>query len=87
MDMISDWQTVVSSDNDVHEVFKFIAETVLDKAYVVERTDGSLGCYNCKAVRNGNNIEVYASEPQICRLFVNTKGKYNVKFDGEIIWQ
>lgn len=87
VDMISDWQTVVSSDNDVHEVFKFIAEAVLDKAYVVERPDGSLGCYNCKAVRNGNNIEVYASEPQICHLFVNTKGKYNVKFDGEIIWQ
>lgn len=84
VDMISDWQTIVSSDNDVHEVFKFIAETVLDKAYIVERADGTLGCYNCKAERNGKELRVIAAEPQICNLHVNLTNKYNVKFDGKI---
>ena len=85
VDMISDWQTIVSSDNDVHEVFKFIAEAVLDKAYIVERPDGSLGCYNCTVERNGSSLIVSVPESQICELYIHSSSKFNIKFQGKVI--
>ena len=85
VDMISDWQTIVSSDNDVHEVFKFIAEAVLDKAYIVERPDGSLGCYNCTVERNGSRLIVSVPESQIKTLYVNLLSRHDVKFDGKVV--
>ena len=85
VDMISDWQTIVSSDNDVHEVFKFIAEAVLDKAYIVERPDGSWGCYNCTVERNGSSLVVSVPESQICELYIHSSSKFNIKFQGKVI--
>ena len=82
--MIADWQTIVSSDNDVHECFKFIAEAVLCNAFVVERPDGSVGAYNCRATRVGDNLAVEASEPQIKTLYTNLTTPMNVSFDGAI---
>ena len=62
VDMISDWwkappDTNVGGyygqggacDNDVHEIFKAMEETVLTKAYVAQAEDGSLVTYNCTA--------------------------------------
>ena len=85
VDMISDWQTIVSSDNDVHEVFKFIAEAVLDKAYIVERPDGTFGCYNCTVDRNGSSLIVSVPESQICELYIHSSSKFNIKFQGKVI--
>ena len=85
VDMISDWQTIVSSDNDVHEVFKFIAEAVLDKAYIVERPDGTFGCYNCTVERNGSSLIVSVPESQIKTLYVNLLSRHDVKFDGKVV--
>ena len=85
VDMISDWQTIVSSDNDVHEVFKFIAEAVLDKAYIVERPDGTFGCYNCTVERNGSSLIVSVPESQICELYIHSSSKFNIKFQGKVI--
>ena len=82
--MVADWQTIVSSDNDVHEVFKFIAEAVLTNAFVVERPDGSLGCYNCRAQRRGNVLTVVPDEPQITHLHLNVTSGFQVDFPGEI---
>lgn len=85
VDMIADWQTIVSSDNDVHEVFKFIAEAVLDKAYIVERPDGTFGCYNCTIDPDDTDLKVTVSEPQITELYVNLSGKRKVKSDARLI--
>lgn len=82
--MIADWQTIVSSDNDVHECFKFIAEAVLCNAFVVERPDGSFGTYNCRLVREGDDLRVTADEPQIRNLHVKLIHPRKVVFDGKI---
>lgn len=82
--MIADWQTIVSSDNDVHECFKFIAEAVLCNAFIVERPDGSFGIYNCRLVREGDDLRVTADEPQIRNLYVNLIHPRKVVFDGKV---
>ena len=82
--MIADWQTIVSSDNDVHECFKFIAEAVLCNAFLVERPDGSFGTYNCRMVKEGKKLLVTADEPQIKHLHVNLLTPQKVVFDGDI---
>ena len=82
--MIADWQTIVSSDNGVHECFKFIAEAVLCNAFIVERPDGSFGTYNCRLVREGDDLRVTADEPQIRNLYVNLIHPRKVVFDGKV---
>lgn len=84
IDMISDWQTMVSSDNDVHEAFKFIGEAVLTNAFVIERADGTFGCYNCKISKKGKKITVKADEAQIKNLHLNLKNDYKIEFDGKV---
>lgn len=80
VNMVSDWQTVNTQDNDVHELFKCIGETVLTKAYVVERSDGSLQGYNCEIKKNGNTLEIISSEKQIQELHCNLRNAWQVKF-------
>lgn len=82
--MIADWQTIVSSDNDVHECFKFIAEAVLCNAFLVEKPDGSFGTYNCSVVKEGKKLLVTADEPQIKNLHVNLLKPQKVVFDGNM---
>ena len=82
--MVSDYQTVNVCDNDVHEVFKFIAEAVLTRAFILERPDGSIGAYNCKVRRRGKTLIVKADEKQIKELSVNLKSDYEVRFSGNI---
>ena len=59
-----------SCDNDIHEVFKCMCETVIDKAFI-HFEDGKLICYNC-SVDNGvvtlkdkfiNQLLVFADAP------------------------
>ena len=82
--MIADWQTIVSSDNDVHECFKFIAEAVLCNAFLIERPDGTFGAYNCGIVKQGKKLHVKAGEPQIKQLYVKVLKARKVEFDGEV---
>ncbi len=84
--MIADWQTIVSSDNDVHECFKFIAETVLCNAFLIERQDGTFGAYNCSLVRQGESILVKADEPQMRNLHVRLLKPRKIEFDGSITY-
>lgn len=84
--MIADWQTIVSSDNDVHECFKFIAEAVLCNAFVIERPDGSFGAYNCSLVRQGKTICVMADESQIKHLHVKLLKPCEIEFDGNVTY-
>ncbi|RHU28105.1 hypothetical protein DXD68_09390 [Parabacteroides sp. TM07-1AC] len=80
VNMISDWQTVNTQDNDVHELFKCIGETVLTNAFIIERPDGSVKGYNCDVKRKGNALEVSSFEKQIVHLHCNLKQACQVKF-------
>ena len=81
VDMISSWQPVNSQDNDVHEAFKFIAESVLTRAFVVERSDGTVVGYNCDVVKEGRTLTVIPSEPQITDVHLNLKSEYKIKLN------
>lgn len=50
-------------DNDVHEIFKCIEETVLKKAFILERENDSLICWNCSVTRTDSGISVIPFEP------------------------
>ena len=76
--MVSSWQPNNTCDNDVHEVFKFIAEAVLTNAFVIFREDGSTGTYNCTAERRGKRLYVRPDEPQITNLYVSGKSGMTV---------
>ena len=67
-------------DNDVHEVFKCMEETVLKKAYLYENEDGTFLCYGCRAKVCDGVLQIEVSEDaQI--LIYNLKREYS--FDGE----
>lgn len=84
VNMVSNWQTINTQDNDVHEVFKYIGESMLTNAFVVERPDGSIVGYNCTATRQGDKITVKASERQITNLHCNLRHAFAVAFDGRL---
>lgn len=50
-------------DNDVHEHFKCLEETILGKAFVLLRPDGSLLTYNCTAEWDRETLVVTFREP------------------------
>lgn len=83
VNMISDWQTVNTQDNDVHEVFKCLGETMLTNAFIVERKDGTLVGYNCEVYKNNNQLHVKASESQIINLHCNLKNGCQIRFNGQ----
>ena len=83
VDMISDWQGINTQDNDVHEVFRFIGESFLKNAFIVERPDGSLSCYNCTAKREKGSLTIVPDEKCITRLHLNLKSDKSVRFLGE----
>jgi hypothetical protein len=81
INMISDWQTVNTQDNDVHEVFKCIGETMLTNAYVVERADGTIKTYNCTAKKENGKLLINSNEKQIVHLHCNLKESYTIIFN------
>ncbi len=83
VNMISDWQPVNTQDNDVHELFKCMGETVLTNAFIIERGDGSVVGYNCRVKREGNRIEVMPFEKQMVHLHYNLKHPFEVVFNGK----
>jgi hypothetical protein len=83
VNMISDWQTVNTQDNDVHELFKCMGEAVLANAFLAERSDGSVMAYNCRVTRRGSRLEVQAEEKQITNLHCNFKSPFTVSFGGK----
>lgn len=83
VNMISDWQTVNTQDNDVHEVFKFMGEAMLTNAFVVERQDGTVAGYNCRVTRQGNTLYVEADEKQMVNLHCNLQHAYKIRFRGQ----
>ena len=58
-------------DNDVHEIFKCIEETVLGKAFLHENEDGTFLCYGCTVRADGGELTVTLPEDTsalVCRL-------------------
>ncbi|MDE5759396.1 MAG: hypothetical protein K2I11_00190, partial [Bacteroides sp.] len=82
VNMISDWQTVNTQDNDVHELFKCIGEAMLTNAFIIERPDGEVTGYNCQVTRQGNKLTVKANEKQIVNLHCNTRNACTISFNG-----
>ena len=48
-------------DNDVHEIFKCMEETVLHKAFLYEE-DGSFLCYGCSVKAEGESLRIECQE-------------------------
>lgn len=65
-------------DNDVHEVFKCLEETVLTSAYVVEHDDGTLACYNCSGTDTDGTLRISLHESQIHAVHLNLKSSRTV---------
>lgn len=80
--MVSDWQTVNTQDNDVHEVFKCLGETMLTNAFIVERANGELVGYNCTVRKQGKQWVVEPDEKQITNLHCNLKQAHVLSFRG-----
>jgi hypothetical protein len=74
-------------DNDVHEIFKCMEETVLTSAYVVEQSDGSISPYNCNIKIMGGIMEVIPAENVIDKVHFNLRKNIEVRirFDNKIV--
>lgn len=49
-------------DNDVHEIFKCMEETVMNKAFLHENEDGTFLCYGCKAESENGVLHIQTNE-------------------------
>jgi hypothetical protein len=101
MDMISGWYKAAPStwvtgywepdggccDNDVHEIFKCLEETVLTSAYVVEMSDGTMCPYNCKISFTDGTMEVTPDENVIVKVHFNLKRDIAVRihFSSKVV--
>lgn len=83
VNMISDWQTVNTQDNDVHEVFKYIGESFLTNAFLIERENGELKGYNCKVKGKKGNCVLEPYEQQVVNLHYNLKHKTELNWRGK----
>ena len=84
IDMISSWQGINTQDNDVHEVFRFISESFLRNAFVIEKEDGSFSCYNCTAKLRKGCLTVIPDEDCITRLHLNLRNDRKTRFRSEV---
>lgn len=98
MPMISDWykpkpNTLVTGywgydggncDNDVHEIFKCLAEILLTNAYIYEKSDGSIVGYNCSITKEREGISVNPDESVVTNLHYNLKKSTEITFRGEV---
>lgn len=67
-------------DNDVHEIFKCIEETVFRKAFIHERADGSYLTYGCKII--DGEIILNGNENKIV---YKIDGKKSFKLGGKLV--
>ena len=66
------WNSGWCCCNDVHEIFIAMAEVVLTCAYVIERTNGQLVTWNCRATRDDTGaISIQLAEDIVSRVHLN----------------
>lgn len=70
-----------SCDNDVHEHFKCLCETVFGKAFIHEKEDGSFEKYNCSEDGEG----FICKDPHLKALLVYSEKKDKIIFNGKEI--
>jgi hypothetical protein len=73
------WDSGWCCCNDVHEIFIAMAEVVLTSAYVIERTNGDLVAWNCRATREGAATSIQPVEDVVSRVHLNLRGPRQVK--------
>jgi hypothetical protein len=66
-------------DNDVHEVFKCVEEVALTSAYVIERADGDVVTWNCRAEKSGDGLTVDPAEEIVDSVHVNLRRTRDVR--------
>jgi hypothetical protein len=67
-------------DNDVHEIFKCMEETVMNKAFLYENEDGSFLCYGCEAESENGILRVKMRE-NAKTLVYSLKNRYRFGSD------
>jgi hypothetical protein len=74
------WDSGWTCCNDVHEVFTSMAEMALTSAYVIERENGELGAWNCKAtLDSAGGIDIQPAEEVVVRVHLNLLRPHQVK--------
>jgi hypothetical protein len=66
-------------NNDVHEHFKCLEETVLASAYVVERKTGEWVAWNCRVEAADDAIRIYPYEDIVSAVHVNLRQSHHLK--------
>lgn len=69
-------------DNDVHEHYKCMEETVFGKAFVLIREDSSILSYNCTATLEGDTLTVTPYE-DCDKVHINTPRALTLIYDGK----
>lgn len=67
-------------DNDVHEIFKCLEETVLKKAFVLKRDDGTLLSFNCALKADRDTLLIEETETADCLHL-------NLNESSRVIWK
>jgi hypothetical protein len=81
------WREKWGIDNFPHEIFKCMEEMALCNAYVLERTDGTFGGYNCRVKDENGTLHIIPVEGGISRIHLNLKKAASIKAEikGETI--
>ncbi|MFA4944575.1 MAG: hypothetical protein WC789_07730 [Lentisphaeria bacterium] len=66
-------------DNDVHEIFKCLAEVALTAAYVVERENGEIVAWNCTVRGQGGALNIQPSEAVVSRIHLNLRRRQRIE--------
>jgi len=69
-------------DNDVHEIFKCMEETVLKKAFLHENEDGTFLCYGCEVQNENGHLHILMRET-VDTLVYSLKKRY--RFGAEVL--
>lgn len=74
-------------DNDVHEIFKCLAEIAVDKAYLLQRPNQTLEAWNGTAKKDGAILVFTPAEKIVSRVHVNLAlpAKVRVEFAGKSV--
>lgn len=71
-------------DNDVHEIFKCLEETLLKKAFVIEEEDGSFIGFECRVSVEGDTLIITSFEEISC-LHVNINCTKDIVLNGVLL--
>jgi hypothetical protein len=81
--MVADWYNANTSDNDVHEAFKCLEETMLKNCVVLEDAEGNLKYYNCAVdIVVDGTMTIIPDEPMVETAYIKLSKTWNVKLKG-----